>query len=156
MKFTCPLIVVKDITISRNFYENILGQRVKYDFGEDIQFEGDFSIHLERHFQGLLGEGYQILKKAHNFELYFETEELDSIIQKLKANEVEVIHDVKEQPWGQRVARVYDPDYHIIEIGESIDSVILRYHRAGFLPKDIHKKTSMPMEVIKQTISQKV
>jgi catechol 2,3-dioxygenase-like lactoylglutathione lyase family enzyme len=47
MKYICPLIVVKDIAESRHFYENILGQKVKYDFGENVTFEGDFSIHWE-------------------------------------------------------------------------------------------------------------
>lgn len=155
MKYISPLIVVNDIATSREFYEKMLGQKIKYDFGANVTFEGDFSIHLERHFQDLIGERFQILKKANNFELYFETEELEIIIQKLRASKVEFIHDIKEQPWGQRVARFYDPDHHIIEIGESMDSVILRYHRAGFLPKDIHKKTSMPMEVIEQTIFRK-
>ena len=156
MKYISSLIVVNDIAISRNFYEKLLGQKVKCDFGGNVTFEGEFSIHRESHFQGLLSEGYQILKKANDFELYFETEELDSIIQKLKANGVEFIHETKEQPWGQRAARLYDPDYHIVEIGEPMDSVVLRYHRAGIASEEIQKKTSMPMEIIEQIISKKV
>lgn len=77
MKYICSLIVVKDINVSRHFYENILGQKVKFDFGESVTFEGDFAIHLENHYKKLLGNGYDhIAKKAHNFELYFETDEL--------------------------------------------------------------------------------
>lgn len=45
MKFMCPLVVVKDINRSRDFYENVLGQRVKYDYGENITFHGDFALH---------------------------------------------------------------------------------------------------------------
>ena len=45
MRYICPLIVVSDIKRSRQFYESLLGQKVKYDFGENVQFEGDFSIH---------------------------------------------------------------------------------------------------------------
>jgi len=33
IKFKCPLIVVEDIDVSRTFYENVLNQTVKYDFG---------------------------------------------------------------------------------------------------------------------------
>ena len=47
LKFICPLIVVEDIERSRAFYEQLLGQRVMFDFGQDVQFEGDFSIHLK-------------------------------------------------------------------------------------------------------------
>lgn len=51
MKYKCPLIVMHDIQVSRNFYENILGQKVKYDFGENIQFEDGFAIHLKEHYK---------------------------------------------------------------------------------------------------------
>lgn len=123
MKYVCPLLVVKNIAVSRDFYENILGQKLKHDFGENIVFEGDFSVHLKEHFEELLGPGYdQIKTRAHNFELYFETAALDATIQKLRENKIEFIHEAKKQPWGQRVARFYDPDYHIIEIGEPMSS----------------------------------
>lgn len=152
MKYICPLIVVKDIKISREFYENVLGQKVKYDFGENVTFEGDFAIHLENHFKDLLGnENIQIIRKAHNFELYFETDEIDSILYKLKDNKIEFIHEIKEQPWGQRVTRFYDPDYHIIEVGESMESVVLRYYNAGMCVENISKRTSMPIEFVEKT-----
>ncbi|MHB8131782.1 MAG: VOC family protein [Mobilitalea sp.] len=54
MKFICALIVVDDIEISRRFYEKVLNQKVKYDFGENVTFEGGFSIHLKSHFLELL------------------------------------------------------------------------------------------------------
>lgn len=85
MKYVCALVVVKDIQIARNFYENLLGQKVKFDFGENITFEGDFAIHLEEHYIKLLGErNSQILRRSNNFELYFETEELDSLLKMLE------------------------------------------------------------------------
>lgn len=153
MQYICPLIVVKDITVSRQFYEEVLGQKIKYDFGENVTFEGDFSIHLEKHYQGLLGDEHgPILKKANNFELYFETTELDTIIPRLKDIQIEFIHDIKEQPWGQRVARFYDPDNHTIEVGETLESLVLRYHHAGMGIKDIEKRTSLPKEFIEKVL----
>lgn len=38
MKFKCPLIVIKNIDVARSFYENILDQKVKCDFGENVVF----------------------------------------------------------------------------------------------------------------------
>lgn len=46
MKYVCPLITVSDMKVARDFYENILDQKVKYDFGESVTFHGDFAIHL--------------------------------------------------------------------------------------------------------------
>lgn len=122
MKFVCPLIVVEDIKISRNFYENVLGQKVKDDFGENVTFHGDFAIHLRSHFEKLIdSENREDLpRKKHNFELYFESNNLEKIYEKLTEAGVDFIHPARKQPWGQHVMRFYDPDGHIIEVGEPI------------------------------------
>ncbi|ATW25088.1 VOC family protein [Candidatus Formimonas warabiya] len=151
MKYICPLIVVKDIKISRDFYEK-LGQKIKYDFGENVEFDGGFSIHLEEHFGKLLGIGqHNMLTKSNNFELYFETEEISRVYEELMELEVEFIHEIREQPWGQRVMRFYDPDYHIIEVGESMESVVVRYYQSGMTIEDICRKTLMPKEFVLKT-----
>jgi Lactoylglutathione lyase and related lyases len=157
MKYVRPLIVVKDVNVSRKFYENLLGQRVKYDFGENVVFEGEFSIHLEEHYKKLLGEkDNKIIKGYSSFELYFETDELDSTLERLKENKVEFLHETREQPWGQRVMRFYDPDHHTIEVGETLESVVLRYYKSGMGVEDISSRTSMPKEFVKNTIGSKV
>ncbi len=109
--------------VSRDFYENLLGQKVKFDYGENLVFEGDFAIHLEDHFKNLLGEKHNMItKKSGNFELYFEEAEIDTLYEKLK-NHVVFIHGIQAQPWGQKVMRFYDPDFHIIEIGEPMEEL---------------------------------
>ncbi len=150
IKFICPLIVVKDTKKAKDFYEGLLGQKVKYDFGENIQFHGDFSIHLEEHYQGLIDEGveHKINYRTNNFELYFETEDILKVESRLKNVEVEFIHEIREQPWGQRVMRVYDYDYHIVEIGETLESLVLRLYKEGKSVDEIVKRTSMPLEFV--------
>jgi len=80
MKFVCSLIVVSDINRSRYFYENILNQKVKYDFGENVIFQGDFAIHLKSHFQGLI-DTKEIKRCCNIFELYFEYDYFVSLIE---------------------------------------------------------------------------
>ena len=46
MKFICSLIIVENIQISKQFYENIMKQKIKYDFVENIIFDVGFAIHL--------------------------------------------------------------------------------------------------------------
>ncbi|KJS81048.1 MAG: glyoxalase [Peptococcaceae bacterium BICA1-8] len=151
MKYVCSLIVVKDVQRARVFYEK-LGQKVKNDFGENVEFYGGIAIHLEEHFEKLLRIGKNnILKKSNNFELYF-AEEISKIYDEMKEIDVDFIHEIKEQPWGQRVMRFYDPDYHIIEIGESMESVAIRYFRSGMTVEDICKGTSLPEEFVQKAI----
>lgn len=153
LKFDAPLIVVEDMARSRHFYETLLGQKVKFDFGPNIPFEG-FSLHLRSHFQSLLGDAaqYSVIQKAHWGELYFETDELEPIGQRLNEAGVEFIHAICEQPWGQRVMRFYDPDGHIIEIGETMEAVVWRFHEQGLSTDMIHTKIGMPGEFIEHTI----
>ena len=156
LKFVCPLIVVDEIARSRQFYEQLLGQKVKFDFGVDVAFEGDFTIHLKSHYQSLLGDvtQYPITKKAHNGELYFETDEIELIYQRLQAADVEFIEAVQEQPWGQRAMRLYDPDGHIIEVGEPMETAVQRFYRQGWSIDRIAEKTGMPREFIQGAIKE--
>jgi uncharacterized glyoxalase superfamily protein PhnB len=156
LKFIGPLLVVDDISPSRYFYEHLLGQKVKYDFGVNVSFEKDFAIHLKAHYQALLGDGaqYPISRKAHNAELVFETDEIEALAQRLQQAQVEFIHAIQEQPWGQRVMRLYDPDGHILEIGETMEAVVWRFYRQGWSLDRIREKTSMPSAFIEQAIQE--
>jgi catechol 2,3-dioxygenase-like lactoylglutathione lyase family enzyme len=155
LKFDGPLIVVNDMARSRHFYEQLLGQKVKFDFGPNVPFEG-FSIHLKSHFQSLLGDVavYPVTQRAHWGELYFETEDLQPIFQRLKDAGVAFIHPVCEQPWGQRVMRFYDPDGHIIEIGEIMEAMVLRFYERGLSIDIIAEKSGMPREYIERVIKE--
>jgi len=157
LKFVCPLVLVEDISRSRKFYETVLGQQALYDFTENITFKGDFAIHQREHFQELLGkpEQYAVTYKAHDGELYFESDEIDILLRKLEESSVEFIHRIREQPWGQRVMRIYDPDGHIIEIGEPMDLVIQRFDKHGLSVEEICKRTSMPIEFVEQTVKER-
>lgn len=155
LRFDAPLIVVTDMARSRRFYEQLLGQRVKFDFGPNVPFEG-FSLHLQSHFQSLLGDTaqYPVTPKAHWGELYFETDELEPIYGRLREAGVEFIHPICEQPWGQRVMRFYDPDGHILEIGETMQAVVWRLHQQGLSMERINEKSAMPREFIEQVITE--
>jgi len=97
-----PLIIVEDIASSRRFYEHLLGQKVKYDFGVNVTFAGDFSIHLQAHFQTLLGEGtpHPVTRKTHNAELTFETDEIEALCQRLEQAGVAFAHPIQESRGG--------------------------------------------------------
>jgi catechol 2,3-dioxygenase-like lactoylglutathione lyase family enzyme len=152
MKFVCPLIVVNNMEASRSFYENTLNQKVQFDFGENISFEGGFAIHLKSHFSDLISiSENDIVQKSNSGELYFEEEDLDSFLKKLKdIDTLEYIHGLKEQPWGQRVIRFYDPDKHIIEVGEPMESVVKRLLSKGLSVEETSKRTLMPEEFVRQ------
>jgi len=151
MKFISPLITVSDIKRSRDFYENLLNQKVKFDFGENVTFQGDFSIHLRTHFRELI-DNKEIRPGGNNFELYFEYDDVDQIAQKLKENNVVFVHETREQPWRQKVVRFYDPDENMIEIGESLEYLCFRLSNEGLPLEQISVITYMPVDFVKNAL----
>lgn len=155
IKYSGILITVKDIAASRAFYEDLLGQKLKFDFGVDIPFESGLTLHQADHFQGLLGsaDDYPITQKANNGELFFEDDEIELLQQRLKGAGVEFIHEIREQPWAQRVLRFYDPDGFIVEVGETMEAVVRRLHAQGLPLEEVSRRSSMPVEFIQQVIA---
>ncbi len=151
VKFICPLLVVADMQRARRFYETVLGLNVIVDFGENITFEGNFALHQQTHFQSLI-DGKEIKSGGNDFELYFEYDDMDDINIHLNNNQVELVHPMREQPWRQRVVRFYDPDRHIIEIGESMEFLCYRLHREALSSEVISQTTMMPEPFVKAGI----
>jgi len=152
MKFICALITVSDIERSRNFYENLLNQKVKYNFGANITFHGDFSIHLKSHFQALI-DNKEIKTACNNFELYFEYDNIEQMVEKLKKNNVVFVHEIREQPWKQKVVRFYDPDENIVEIGESLEYLCCRLKCEGMENGQIVKVTGLPEDFVNEAVN---
>jgi catechol 2,3-dioxygenase-like lactoylglutathione lyase family enzyme len=154
LKYSGVLIAVKDIPTSRHFYETLLDQKVQLDLGVNVAFEGGLAIHQEDHFQDLLGgPRFAALPKAHWGELYFETDALEAFQQRLADAGAEFVHPVIEQPWAQRVLRVYDPDGHVVEIGETMEAVVVRLHQQGLSVAAIHQRTGMPVPFVESALA---
>ncbi len=150
MNYICALITVSDIKRACYFYEQVLNQKVKYDFGENVTFHGDFAIHLQSHFMGLINR--EVTSGGNNFEIYFESDDIENIELKLKQHNVEFIHQIVEQPWRQRVMRFYDYDKNIIEVGEPMEFVAFRLFKENNSIENISKMISMPQEFVNEAI----
>ena len=154
IRYVCPLITVKDIEKSKEFYENVLKQEIELDLGENVAFKGGFAIHDMEHFQSLTGKSLSVSSSKDFMELYFELNEIEELESKLESLNVEFVHNIREQPWGQRVMRFYDPDNYIIEVGEPLEFVVKRFASQGFSLEEISEKSSMPVEFVKMVLDQ--
>ena len=54
-----------------------------------------------------------------------------------------------EHSWGQRVIRFYDPDYHIIEVGEDMEMVVRRFINSGMTEEQVAQRMHVSLEYIK-------
>ncbi len=158
MEFSSALIIVSDMAKAKKFYERLLGQKLKFDFGENIMFESGVSIQLKPHFAKMTGISEKlILDNSHNFELYFVEENFDAFLLKLERfPEIVYVQRLVEHSWGQRVTRFYDPDGHIIEVGESMESVVRKLLLQGMTVEETAKKTQHPIKYVLSCMNERM
>lgn len=53
-----------------------------------------------------------------------------------------------DQPWGQRVIRFYDPDGHIVGLGESMRCVVVRFLRQGMSVEEAARASQFPIPFV--------
>lgn len=63
-----------------------------------------------------------------------------------------MVHPPKKHEWQQRVVRVYDPDFHMIEIGESMEVIAKRYLSQGLSVEKVSEIIQHPIEFVKNCI----
>lgn len=151
MKYMAALVVVKSIEKTRKLYEDVLGLKVTADYEQNITFEGGFSLHEEEHFK-MLVDGSQVTKRSNSFELYFEDDDIKSVYDKVVGHGLELLHELREQPWRQLVFRFYDYDKNIIEVGESMEHVAYRLSTEGLSIQEISRVTYISEQVVEQCI----
>jgi len=147
MIFHSSVIFVADIGKSKDFYTSIMGQIVEHDFGNNILFQGGLSI-WKVGTQHIINQNLKTNTDSNQFELYFETRRIDEIASLLKKENVKFLHDMKEEPWGQRTIRFFDPDNHLIEVGEPLDVFVKNMYQKGLSVEQIAEKSGIPVETV--------
>lgn len=121
VRFVNPVVFVQDINISKKFYAEVIGLKIVEAADVFVLFEGHFSIHqaheLVNTIFGKASEAGMEPQGRNNLLLYFESGNLEATFTRLE-KQVRFVHPIVQQAWGQRVFRFYDPDGHIVEIGE--------------------------------------
>ena len=153
MKYSGTLLSVSDVKTSRKFYEDIFGLEVFQDYGKNISFICGLS--LQEDFDWLTNiPKDKILKESNNMELFFEEEDFDGFLTKIeKCPDVKCMHNVVEYPWGQRVIRIYDPDMHIIEVGEEMKMVVRRFLDSGLSMEQTSERMGVSVEDLEKLLS---
>ena len=147
MKMKNPLLVVRDIDKSAEFYKKVLGLRVIMDFGANKTLTGGLALQTIESWREFIGTD-EVSFGGNSSEVYFEEDDFDEFADKLKTCEVEYVHPVKEHAWGQRVVRIYDPDRHIIEVGENLKTVCKRFLNSGMTPEQTAERMDVPVKFV--------
>ena len=75
-------------------------------------------------------------------------DDFDAFAEKLKPHDIVYVHPVMEHRWGQRVVRFYDPDRHIIEVGENMKTVTRRFLDSGMTEGEVAVRMDVPLKFV--------
>ncbi|HLO58937.1 MAG TPA: VOC family protein [Bacteroidales bacterium] len=140
-------LFVNNIDVSKKFWCDVLGLKIDLDFGKNVILESGPTLWEIR--ESHIIPQRLSLENTRNqsycrFEVYFETEDIDAVFSALKQHNIKFLHELHEEPWGQRTIRFFDPDNHLIEIGEAMRQFVMRFHNLGYSVKEITLRTSIP------------
>ncbi len=152
MKLKNPVLVVTDIDKTVEFYRKVLGLHVITDFGANKTLTGGLALQTLETYKDFIGES-EISFGSKNFEIYFEEDDFDTFAGKLKEYDIVYVHPIKEHSWGQRVVRFYDPDKHIIEVGENMKVVCRRFFDSKMTLEQVAERMDVPVKFVKMCIS---
>jgi len=146
MKYGATLLVVKDMEISKKFYQDVLGLDVVEDFGANVTLSGGISLQTLESWKEFIGKDVSF--GGNDGELYFVEDDLDAFLRQLQGKSVRLIHPLKTHAWGQRVVRFSDPDGHLIEVGEPLSAVAKRFQTEGMDEPTIAKRMDVPLSLV--------
>lgn len=154
MKFFSPLIVVSDIEKSKLFYHEVLDLKVVEDFGANVTLTGGIALQTKDSWSTFIHKkDNEIVFGGNDSELYFEEDNFDCFIQRLNnITDINYVHSIVEHSWGQRVVRFYDPDNHIIEVGENMTMVVSRFLNSGLSIKETAIRMDVPVDYVKSCL----
>ena len=130
MKIKNPMLVVTDINKSLEFYIKVLGLHVIMDFGANKTLTGGLALQTLETWNEFIGTD-NVSFGSNSSEVYFEEDNFDKFADRLKN---------------------YDPDKHIIEVGENIKVVCKRFLDSGMTPEQVAERMDVPMKFVNACI----
>ena len=153
MKHISTLIAVKNMEESKQFYHDVLGLNVVADFGANVTLEGGIALQTLDTWKSFIKTDNVVL--CHNAgEIYFEEEDIEIFIHHLQSFEICYVHELFEHRWVQRVVRFYDPDKHIIEVGETLQAVVLRFIKEGMSVEEVAIRMDVPVDFVLECLNE--
>lgn len=155
MKYISTLIAVNDMEKSKQFYCEVLGLDVISDFGANVALEGGIALQTVETWKDFINKkSEEVVFQNNAIELYFEEDDIDAFVLKLSDFEdLEYVHPLFEHPWGQRVVRFYDPDKHIIEVGENMVMVVRKFIGSGLSVQATAIRMDVPVDYVQSCLA---
>ena len=104
-----PILTTPDLSRSLRFYHDLLGAEVTYRFPPDGE-PAYVGLELGRSHLGIGQQGEPGELANERVTLWVYTDDCDAGLARLRDGGAPVIAEPVDQPWGERMATVTDPD----------------------------------------------
>lgn len=104
-----PILFTPDLARALGFYRDLLSATVTYQFPPD----GDpdyVAMKLGASHLGISRQDQPGTTENDRITLWVYAQDCDAALARLRAGRVEVVQEPADQPWGERMATVLDPD----------------------------------------------
>ncbi|MGH8933353.1 MAG: VOC family protein [Egibacteraceae bacterium] len=112
-----PILHTPDLQRALGFYRDLLGGTVTYQFPPEGE-PGYAAVEIGSTQVGLAYDpGAKDGPGERRMVLWAYADDCDAAVDRLRAGGVRVVAEPADQPWGERIARVHDPDGNEVIIG---------------------------------------
>ena len=113
-----PIITTPDLAAALSFYRDLLGATVSYEFPGPDGEPGYVGLELGTAHLGIGRDPAATTGQSARFSLWVYADGCDAAVERLRAAGVQIVEEPTDQPWGERVARVLDPDGNLVIVGQ--------------------------------------
>lgn len=118
-----PIISTPNVPRSLSFYRDLLGGVVAYQFLLTVMRSTWASISAPRTWGSVTTRTSATTAPPGVFSIWVYASDCDAAVEMLRSAGTPVHEEPVDQPWGERVARVGDPDGNVIIIGSRPEGV---------------------------------
>ena len=113
-----PILATSDLARSLAFYRDLLGGTVTYEFAGADGSPVYVGLSLGSSSLGIgVESSVEPASRPRAVSLWVYTDDCDVMLDRLRSAGVRIVAEPADQPWGERVARVLDPDGTEVVIG---------------------------------------
>jgi lactoylglutathione lyase len=113
-----PILLTSDLGAALGFYRDLLGATVSYEFPGPDGESAYVALELGTAHLGLGRDPGADAGPSPRLRLWVYAEECDAAVERLREAGVTIVEEPADQPWGERVARVLDPDGNLVLVGQ--------------------------------------
>ncbi len=114
-----PIVATRDLERALGFYRDLLGGTLTFSFPGDDGAPVYVGVDLGASHLGIaLDAGLVDVARPRAVSLWVYADDCDALVERIRVAGGAITEEPAEQPWGERTARVLDPDGNEVVIGQ--------------------------------------